>query len=230
MGWRLRDTLAGEAMEADFWHQRWAAGQTGFHQDVVNPYLQRHWPELGVSVGSTVFVPLCGKSLDMAWLHAQGLQVVGVELSALAIQQFLDTQGLVAEQQATPRCAEWQAAGYRLLVGDFFKLTAEDLGPVDAVYDRASLIALPPAMRRAYVDHLRGLLPRGIPLLLVTVEYDQAAMQGPPFAVHEDEVRALCADFSVVRVARHDVLAENENFMRRGLAQLHEAIYRLRVP
>ena len=72
-------------MEEAFWQARWAQGQIGFHLQEVNPYLQQHWPSLSIAPGSQVLVPLCGKSLDMAWLAGQGLRVLGVELADRAV-------------------------------------------------------------------------------------------------------------------------------------------------
>ena len=75
-------------MQPDFWHQRWADNQIGFHQSAPTPLLLKHWPALGITPGAQVFVPLAGKSLDMAWLASQGHRVLGVELSQLAVEQF----------------------------------------------------------------------------------------------------------------------------------------------
>jgi thiopurine S-methyltransferase len=218
-------------MEHDFWHRRWRKNEIGFHQETVNPYLAEHWSGLAIRSGSTVFVPLCGKSLDMAWLRARGHGVVGVELSRLAVESFISEQRLAAERLTQGAFERWKADGYRLLCGDFFALRPNDVGPVEAVYDRASLIALPPPMRVRYAAHLRGLLPAGLPLLLITVEYPQNEMNGPPFAVHEDEVEALYgADWGLERVGRHDILADAKRFREKGVTRMHETIYRMTTP
>jgi len=217
-------------MEHDFWHRRWRKNEIGFHQETVNPYLAEHWPELDLGAGSTVFVPLCGKSRDLAWLHSRGHGVVGVELSRVAVEAFFHEQHLRAGPAPQGAFECWQADGYRLLGGDFFALQPADLGPVDAIYDRASLIALPAAMRVRYAAHLRDLLPADLPLLLVTVEYRQQEMDGPPFAVQQDEVEALYAAWQPTLVARHDILAEAQRFRDKGVTRMHEAIYRMTTP
>lgn len=217
-------------MEHDFWHRRWHKNEIGFHQETVNPYLVEHWPGLDLGAGSTAFVPLCGKSRDLAWLHGRGHGVVGVELSRVAVEAFLHEQHLRANPKPQGAFECWQTDGYRLLCGDFFALQPTDLGPVDAVYDRASLIALPPALRVRYAAHLRGLLPAGLPLLLVTVEYRQEEMDGPPFAVQQQEVEALYAAWQPTLVARHDILAEAQRFRDQGVTRMHEAIYRMTTP
>lgn len=84
-------------MEPAFWQKRWADNQIGFHQAQVNPYLQKYWPRLQLAPASRVLVPLCGKSLDLAWLAGQGYRVLGVELSRQAVEGFFREHGLDAD-------------------------------------------------------------------------------------------------------------------------------------
>ncbi len=217
-------------MEHDFWHRRWRKNEIGFHQEEVNPYLVAHWDVLGIPPDGPVFVPLCGKTRDMAWLRMRGHPVLGIELSALALEAFFAEQGLDPWRRPCGAFEAWQGDGYQLLCGDFFALGADDLGPVAAVYDRASLIALPPALRVRYADHLRGLLPDGTPTLLITLEYAQHEMDGPPFAVHQDEVEALYAAWRPELLGRHDILAEVPRFRDKGVSGMHETVYRLTAP
>jgi len=101
------------------------------------------------------------------------------------------------------------------------------LGEVEAVYDRASLVALPEEMRADYVEHLSALCP-AVPRLLITLAYDQARMEGPPFAVSEEEVQELYEDrSSLVMLEANDVLADNERFREQGLDRLVEAVWRM---
>ena len=135
-------------MDSAFWHQRWQEGRTGFHQDRPTPLLLQHWPSLGLAPGSQVFVPLAGKSLDLAWLAAQGHRVLGVELSPLAVTQFFDGQGLVPEVHGSRHGRHYRAGDIELICGDAFALDADVLAGCAAVYDRAALIALPPPLRQ----------------------------------------------------------------------------------
>lgn len=200
-------------MHGDFWHERWRENRIGFHEDAEHPLLTRHWGTLGVDGGARVFVPLCGKSLDMVSLRAMGHEVVGVELSALAIQAFFAEQGLAVNREERQGFDRWHAPGYELLVGDFFCLEPASLGPVAAVYDRASLIALPLAMRSRYAQCMRALLDQGVRSLLITLNYDTPDMDGPPFSVTDEEVEALYGDWCDIdrvgrqpaRVKGHDV-------------------------
>ena len=212
--------------ETAFWLDRWQQGQIGFHQEQTNAYLVQNWPKLGAKNGDKVLVPLCGKSKDMVWLNQQGITVLGVELSALAINAFLSENQLQAHQDTYGRFLRWRAPGYELLCGDFFDLTPADTHHHRFVYDRASLIALPPDMRPKYAKHLSELLVLGSKVLLVTMEYPQHEMEGPPFTVHEDEVRDLYSDvFTIEKVSQVDVLSANPRFIARGLSEMLETTY-----
>lgn len=217
-------------MHQDFWQQRWARNEIGFHSGEVNPYLQRFWPTLSIPVGAQVLVPLCGKSLDLAWLAALGYRVLGVELAEAAVQAFFSEQGLDAEIDQVGAFRRYRAGAIELLCGDFFNLTAADLVECRALYDRAALIALPAQMRERYVAHLTSVLPSGCEGLLVTLDYPQEQMPGPPFAVGEAQVQQLLAapQWSVRLLETRDVLGENWKFLQRGLGQLDERVYQLR--
>lgn len=215
-------------MKRDFWLERWERGETGFHQDEINPYLLQHWPELHVAPGGEVFVPLCGKSLDMVWLRERGYFVLGVELSPIAVQEFFKEQGLTPDRESREKFDNYIADGICLSCGDFFDLRKEDLAQVSAVYDRASLVALPPEMRERYARHLVSILSPGTQILLVTFDYPQAEMAGPPFAVAANEVVALYRDYAEIRLlAQQDALAQNPRFQQRGMTRLQENIHLL---
>lgn len=214
-------------MKAEFWHNRWENNLTGFHLNEVNPYLRANWDALNLKPGARVFVPLCGKSLDLIWLADQGFKVVGVELSPLAVDAFFAENNLSAEHSHIGELECWQSENITLYCGDFFALTSEILGQIDAVYDRASLIALPPAMRQDYAAKLAE-LAQSAPKLLVTLEYEQSKMDGPPFSVSEDEVMALYqANYQVKQLSAQDVLGDNEKFREKGLDYMNECIYLL---
>jgi thiopurine S-methyltransferase len=217
-------------MEKEFWLERWERAETGFHQDEINPYLQQHWRGLGLPRGSVVFVPLCGKSRDMVWLRQQGHAVLGVELSPIAARDFFTENGMQPQALDSGKFDCLQADGIRLLCGDFFDLSRLELSNISAVFDRASMVALPPDMRARYVRHLVSILPAGTQILLVTFDYPQTEMSGPPFAVTPAEVEALYRDYAEVRLlAQHDVLDENPRFKQRGMTRLQENIFLLKL-
>lgn len=216
-------------MHEDFWLERWARNQIGFHLGRVNPYLQRHWPALALPQGVRVLVPLCGKSLDLLWLAAQGYRVVGVELAEKAVADFFAEQQLQAEVLELGAFKVYRAGALELWCGDFFALTAADVADCAGLYDRAALIALPAAMRECYAAHLTAILPSGCEGLLITLDYQQSQMDGPPFAVADAEVRErLGGAWQIEQLQRLDVLEDNWRFLERGLQRLDETVYRLR--
>jgi len=213
-------------MKTEFWHDRWENGLIGFHQEEYNPYLVKHWPSISLRDDEAVFVPMCGKSKDLLWLAAQGHAVKGVEVSPLAVEAFFAENELAHEEKPHTKFTVRQADKIELLQGDFFHLSAEDLASVGAVFDRASLIALPPEMRQQYAEHLAEVLKPGTQVLLVSMEYPQAEMDGPPFSVTQNEVYELYQQNFEIKVLEDvDALAENPRFQNKGLTQFHEKVF-----
>jgi thiopurine S-methyltransferase len=216
-------------MDADFWHERWEQGQTAFDQQVPHRWLDEHWSELNLSQGSTVFVPLCGKSVDMVWLADHGHRVLGVELSPIAISEFFAGVGLEPEVRTEGAFTVSSAGAYELWCGDLFAFTADTLAGVAAVYDRASMVALPPEMRVRFADHLTAVVPQAAPIFLVTFAYDQSEMSGPPHSVTQAEVAERFVPAFVLTPVEDVSVIENAAPMReRGLTELHEALVLLR--
>jgi len=216
-------------MDADFWLQRWQEGQIGFHRNDVMPLLEKHWPSLQLPSGSRVLVPLCGKSLDMHWLAAQGHRVLGVELSPLAVTQFFEEAGLDPVRTTSPYGEHFSAGPVEIILGDAFGLDPALLADVAGVYDRAALIALPADLRLRYRDTVYASLPAGSQGLLITLEYPQAEKDGPPFSVEQPEVEALfAAPWRHTLLERRDILDQEPRFREEGLSALETAVYRLR--
>lgn len=188
-------------MEHEFWHERWGDGRIGFHEGRPNTFLERHLAALGPA--RHVLVPLCGKAHDLAYLAQHGHAVLGVELSPIAAEAFFTEHGLEAERDTLGPYTRFRAGSITILAGDFFALTPALLaaaGGADALYDRAALVALPEAMRRDYVAHLRTLLGTGTPALVITFTYAQDLMEGPPFSVTPAELREHYAGADVSEV------------------------------
>jgi thiopurine S-methyltransferase len=186
-------------MDSDYWHKRWATGQIGgFHEGAPNVHLVTHLARLGPA--RRVLVPLCGKSEDLTFLAAQGHQVIGVELVESAVQAFFEAHQVTPEVSKAGPFTCYRAQQVTIFAGDFFAATGERLGGVDALYDRAAIIALPEPMRADYARHVRALMPAGSPGLVITFEYPQALLAGPPFSVPEAELRGHYAGLAVERL------------------------------
>lgn len=215
-------------MQPDFWHQRWQDNQIGFHQDKPTPLLLKHWPALGMPAGAKVFVPLAGKSLDIAWFASQGYRVLAVELSQLAVDQFIEEHQLVPEVSESRYGTHYVAGSVEIIRGDVFALDAEALAECSVVFDRAALIALPAELRRRYTSELYALLPTGCRGLLITLEYPQHEKQGPPFSVTENEVGNLYErDWHIEVLERRGILEQQPSFVAEGVTALDTVVYRL---
>ena len=207
-------------MQHDFWHDKWQTNNIGFHQDQPHPLLTQHLQSLSLSSSARIFVPLCGKSLDLAWLIKQGYHVVGIDLSPIAIQALIIDLGLSFKETQSGELTHYQHPQIELFVGDFFQLTAQQLGDVDAVYDRAALIALPPQMRSQYTQHLLEITKQA-PQLLISLEYDQNLLQGPPFSVPEHELTEHYATHYQIKLL--ETMTEN----LKGKVIAHENVWSL---
>ena len=194
-------------MEHSFWHSKWQKNEIGFHEPEGNALLVKYASFLfGDDSPSTslkrIFVPLCGKTRDIGWLLAQGCEVVGAELSEVAIIQLFEELGEEPTVTTTSNGKIYAKDGLTIYVGDIFKLTSNDLGDVTGIYDRAALVALPSPLREQYAAHLMA-ITQCAPLLIISFEYDQNEMAGPPFSVNEKTVDALYSvDYNIQRLER----------------------------
>jgi thiopurine S-methyltransferase len=175
-------------MDAAFWHQKWANKDIAFHEGEANALLVKHFDQLALPAGSRVFVPLCGKTRDIAWLLSRGYRVVGAELSPLAVTELFAELGIQAQTTTVGPVTRCSAPDIDIYVGDIFLLSPSMLGPVDAVYDRAALVALPESMRPMYANRVQQ-LSCNAPQLLICFEYDQSILLGPPFSISDTQVQ-----------------------------------------
>ncbi len=218
-------------MDTNFWHNRWQDNLIPFHKQRTNHYLEKYFDRLALDDGAEVLVPLCGKSVDMRWLGNRGCRVTGVELSDIAVRDFFKEQGIAAVEREDAEFRILEGEGMRLLCGDIFALDASHTADVAAVYDRAALIALPPEMRRRYVEHLLSLLAAEVPTLLLNFEYPADEIDGPPFSVDEAEVRALFSgQRRVTRLESLERLEDEARLAERGVTQLQEHAFLLTQP
>ena len=175
-------------MQHEFWYQKWQKNEIGFHLNQPHPLLVKYMGCLNISPNSRIFIPLCGKSLDIHWLLTQGYHVVGIDLSPIAIHDLISTLGLSFTEMQSGNLSHFHHPQIDLFVGDFFELTIEQLGQIDAIYDRAALVALPEQMRSQYIQHLIHIGGHASQLL-ISFEYDQSMMAGPPFSISTQQLQ-----------------------------------------
>lgn len=221
-------------MDTEFWLQRWREGRTGWHRDAVMPLLEKHWPALGAASGARVLVPLCGKSLDMLWLSAQGHDVLGVELSPVAVESFLRDNQLYARSKAKAdgtwfKVTNPPGGSIDIINGDLFAVDAATLASCDAFYDRAAMIALSAPLRERMAREVYAQLPAGSRGLLITLEYPQHEMEGPPFSVDGAEAhRLLDPHWVISELERRNIFGDDPSFAERGATAMHTGVYAAR--
>lgn len=191
------------------WQEKWDQGQIGFHQENFNSdlvtYMDRVISESDELVN--VFVPLCGKTRDMLWLSEKFIKVFGVELSHLAMEQFEAENNRNFKKSSIDSFTTYSDDKYTLYQGDFFKLDKSHLPHVTHIYDRASMIALPKKIRKSYSKHLTEVI-KAPHIFLITIDYDQDKVHGPPYSVPQDEVRSYYGQSYLIEVMSEVVISE----------------------
>ncbi len=201
------------------WLERWQEGRIGWHEPEGNASLQKYW----AASGKRVLVPLCGKTRDLIWLARQDNEVVGVELSELAVRALFDENDIAYSTVAGALTA-YVATDHPITVycGDYFDFSE---GPFDAYYDRGALVAMPPELRGKYVEHTRSLLAPDAAKLIISLEYDESVATGPPFSVPADEIHSYWPDLE--RVAAYDDIVNGPpKFREAGLEEMIEVVWR----
>lgn len=215
-------------MENNFWLDKWQEGEIGFHQAKVMPLLKKHWPHLGITNQASVIVPLAGKTMDVAWLAQQGHEVCAVELSPLAVEQFFNEHNLQPQVEKTAKHTIYRCDNITYICGDIFDLEANFFGSFQACYDRAALIALPVDLRNRYVAHVYDNLATNSKGLLITIDYLQNEMKGPPFAIGPEMVATqFSPKFAVRELEYRDILAAEPKFAQRGLSKMYTGVFEL---
>ena len=207
----------------EFWLKKWDDGIIGFHKTSVNEKLSGFFNEVQDESTKRVYVPLCGKSIDMVWLAQQGLQVVGSEIAELAIRQFFSENEIPFEQDGHRFSSE------QIVIenNDFYAFDPRTVGPIDAIYDRAAMVAMPTQRHAEYADRLLEILRPGGSILLVTFDYNQEQMSGPPFSIPEKHVLEHFHKGKITKLFHQSILETEPKFQSRGLDRLTETVWRI---
>lgn len=209
-------------MEADFWHRRWEKKEIGFHEEEGNHLLKRYIKSFNIASGDVIFVPLCGKTKDIAWLLSHGYKIVAVELNENAVQQLFAELGSFPQIEQIGLFKRYYIRDLNVFVGDFFALNRDMLGNVALIYDRAALVALPAGMREQYSHHLVEITDNA-DQLLICYQYDQTLFNGPPFSVEYEYIKAYYHDRYVIESLYRDYVKDGF----RGQSEVFEAVYKL---
>lgn len=209
------------------WEDRWQEGRIYFHNDQPNKRLLKYFSYLHVPPHSHCLVPLCGKSLDMPWLASKGQKITGIELSSIAIKDFFKENHLTPKNlPINEKLLSYSTESYSLIQGDLFDLQPSMIPKVDWIYDRAALVAIPPQDQKQYATHLSSFLSKGKKVFLISFEYDQKEMEGPPFSATEDSIHKFFSPmFSIQKLDKENALDQEPRFKGKGLTSLFVGVY-----
>ena len=209
-------------MDKEFWLNKWKNGETGFHQPNAHWAVQKYWK---APTALNVLVPLCGKSRDILWLLQRGHTVIGVELSEMAILEFFVESKLRysidEEEKDGQKVFKASDVPLILIKGDFFNVKLPQ--PCHALYDRASLVALPKEMRKKYYDKLQQLLVETPYSLLTTVSFDDTKAGSPPFSIPIEEFQHK--SFYGPKVEEKELIEEEDKFREKGITSFMERVF-----
>jgi thiopurine S-methyltransferase len=214
-------------MHQEYWINKWQTGDTRFNESNPHRYLVKYFNKIVTRKNNNVFVPLCGKSIDMTWLLEHQQKVIGVELSDIPVNDFFSENKLEKHIESTKSFTVYKNPSCTIYTGNIFDLRPEHLKDVNAVYDRGAFIALPPeTMRQQYINWLKHTLPAHCKILLITFEFNQNEMKGPPFSVTMDELKSTDS-FSVKLLECQDIGNIKPHWKEKGLRTLKECVYLL---
>jgi len=208
----------------NLWESRWQEDRIGFHLKEVNSYLMQFYDQLLHQNPDRVFVPLCGKTLDLNWLTTKTKKVIGVEMVSKAVQDFFAENNIEYLIQQDETLQKFSSKSIDIYLGDFFDLKPEQTSSFKAIYDRASIVAIEEPERREYVDHLISFLDPAGRILLITLEYNQNKMEGPPYSVTAEEIESLFTPVGSLKLLETcDIL--DDRFRNKGLTRLLEHVF-----
>jgi len=216
-------------MSCTLWKKAWASNQIDFHQTQITPLLQSYWPTLKLPDNAHVFVPLCGKSLDMSWLLAQGYHITGVETSPVAVAAFFLANQLTPVQTRQGKFTRWRSEQIDIYCGDYFNLSPSELAGIDVVYDHAALQAFSPAMRPRYVRHLIDILPKNSPILLLATAYPEADEPDNLREIDAEIMALYQAEFSIELLHGEAGFERHPGYGHESAERTEEKVYLLRV-
>lgn len=214
-------------MDKAYWLNRWETGNTRFNEPVPHRYLVKYFDELNLSPGDSIFVPLCGKSVDMVWMMRHKHPIIGVEISPIAINDFLAENEIQAlKSQEDGFCVYRHNLGM-LYQGDLFTFNPACLNEIKAVYDRGCFVALPPmSIRLQYIDWLKSTLQTGTRILFISIEHNNPSIAEPPFSVSDKELRQYFnKEFSVNLLRKEEAAEIKPHWQERGIKCLWESVY-----
>lgn len=211
----------------NFWQQHWSDGQTAFHLDDIHPDLQVFLPVLSLELGDTVFVPLCGRTLDIGYLLNVGYNVIAIEMVEYAVQQLFNQLSIVPEVSGWKQGKCYRADHLTVYVGNYFDLSSDECAEVSAIYDRAALAAMPYKLQQRYCQHLGDITVYAKQLVIASA-FDQTKMQGPPFTITPQHIQQYYGQHYTIELLNEiETIKEEMDFQKQQLDSFIRRTYLL---
>jgi|TARA_B110000238_G_scaffold191472_1_gene225717 thiopurine S-methyltransferase len=203
------------------WRDRWKDNRIGWHQELGNASLKKHWSPVNRSC--TVLVPLCGKSKDLVWLANLGHRVIGIEVSEIGARAFFLENNLIYKESTYKNLKIFEAINIQISIycGDYFDY---DLCDAEALYDRGSIVAIRPEIRSSYVHHMKSLLGQEAYKFIISLEYAEGFVEGPPYSIKPVEMLSYWSDL-IEKDSYNDIENSSPKFRKSGLNQVIETVW-----
>jgi thiopurine S-methyltransferase len=203
------------------WKKSWNNGKTGFHLSEANPSLVEYAHLFAEN--SSILFPLCGKSLDMHFLMEAHHTIIGVELVSQAITEFFTEWKVQPKREKN----KYSHDGITIIESNIFNVQQQNLPVIDAVFDRAALIALPPHIRPQYANHLLSLLKDKGKILLISYDMPRDQEIGPPFPARKNDIPNLFCNASSVTLLKeiYKTAKDEPRLVQRGMDWSKEHVW-----
>lgn len=214
----------------DHWLDAWNRGLTPWSDPGINQYLRDNLAKLRLTTGCTILVPMCGDSADMVWLAEQGHNVVGIDISHLAIESFFSQATIAYNKIGNVYTSKNTPLNITIINENIFNTELLSTFSFDAIYDKGALVTVPHKHKPKYILRMHKLAPRA-KILLITAYYRQAPGYGaPPFLESVESVQSLYREHYSFSLLEHKIGNDNQEKAKAQTSESQEHIVALLQP
>lgn len=165
-------------MTVGMWKECWNTPNVEFHNPQLNELFVKYHQRMLTRPGMRIFVPLCGKAVEMKWLVDHGHKVVGLEAAPVPCKAFFEENGIpynVKEMKGI-HGEKYESLDHNIVIYscDFFLFTADICGEFDGIWDSGGLNSMDVEDREAYIRRIRTLMGKGCVNLTEFVNFDKS--------------------------------------------------------
>ncbi|MRX28461.1 thiopurine S-methyltransferase [Kangiella sp. HZ709] len=212
-------------MDYHFWDTCWQRASQPFHLSEAHPFLRRYLYLLDNK--EKLLLPLSGKSVDPIFLAQNNIHSTSIEFNPSAIDNFIIDSELSFKRKTFEQKKCYDFGDFDIWLADFFDIETKDIGKFSQVFDRAALVALPKELRDKYIKHLKSLLQPKATILMVTMDYEEGEMSGPPFYIAQNELTELFPESSIRELDRISLINNHHRWKELQLSKLDEVLFQI---